>query len=176
MGVLIERRLTRRYDTLPDLQTAGDDVTIVEFSPDEKSVGSKIARKVTHPDAYWLAHLTPQQYYVTRRHSTDAPFTGTYHRLHAQGLYRCVCCNTVLFSSEQKYDSGTGWPSYWAPIAKENIARVQELGSTLEIGIEVLCRLCDAHLGHIFGDGPEPTHLRYCINESSLRFVVLAAA
>jgi peptide-methionine (R)-S-oxide reductase len=174
VAALVARRLSWRYDTLPAPpapQAPGQEVSIVDFSADGKNLGAKLSRKVAHLDSYWLAHLTSQQYYVTRKKATDTPYIGTYHRLHGRGLYRCICCNTALFSSEAKYDSGTGWPSFWTPIAKENIARVDEQGATLETGIEVLCRLCDAHLGHIFGDGPEPTHLRYCINESSLRFV-----
>ncbi|MEO5922287.1 MAG: peptide-methionine (R)-S-oxide reductase MsrB [Bryobacteraceae bacterium] len=125
--------------------------------------------------AEWQSRLTPQQYYVTRTGATDEPFTGTYHRLHDAGVYRCICCDAELFSSKSKYDSGTGWPAFWEPIARDNVRIVKPVSiseqAALRSGIEVLCATCDAHLGHIFDDGPAPTGLRYCINESSLRFV-----
>jgi peptide-methionine (R)-S-oxide reductase len=155
---------------LPDAQS-GEEISIVQFSDDGKNLGLQKSRKVIRTDADWFSRLEPQQYYVTRKHSTDMPYTGTYYRLKDAGLYRCICCANALFDSETKYDSGTGWPSFWAPIAKENLVRVDEPGASLANGIEVLCRKCDAHLGHIFGDGPEPTNLRYCMNESSLKFV-----
>ena len=115
--------------------------------------------------------LSAEQYYVTRRRQTDTPFTGTYYRLERHGLFRCICCTTALFRSQEKYDSGTGWPSFWAPIAKENVRVRAEGNLTLSSGLEVVCRRCDAHLGHVFDDGPAPANLRYCINESALRFV-----
>jgi peptide-methionine (R)-S-oxide reductase len=152
-----------------------DEVTVVEFSNSGARQGPAQFRKVVRSESDWRSRLTPQQYYVTRRHSTDDPFTGTYYRMHEAGLYRCVCCDNALFSSETKYDSGTGWPAFWAPIASENVRPVETPGlsrhDALQVGIEVLCTRCDAHLGHIFDDGPEPTNLRYCINESSLRFI-----
>src|SRR5437764_38445 len=144
VAMVAARHLSWRYDTLPDVLVEGEDVSIVEFADDGARLGMKNRPRLSHSDEYWLAHLTPPQYYVTRRQATDPPYTGTYHRLHQRGLYRCVCCATALFSSDAKYDSGTGWPSFWAPIAKENIARVNEPGATLYTGIEVRCRLCDA--------------------------------
>jgi len=147
----------------------GEDFTLIQFDDKGTKVGPVPAHKVVKSDEEWSKQLTPQQFYVTRHAQTDPPFTGTYFRMHDAGLFRCSCCGTALFSSKDKYDSGTGWPSFYAPVAVENVRR--EEGSSLFSGIEVLCRACDAHLGHIFGDGPAPTHLRYCINESSLKFV-----
>ena len=148
---------------------------IAEFSDSGVKLGTRSVPKIVRSEAEWWGRMTPQQFYVTRNHSTDTPFTGTYYRMHEDGNFRCLCCETALFSSAAKYDSGSGWPSFWQPIAAENIAEVETAGlsrqAALDSGVEVLCRRCDAHLGHIFGDGPAPTNLRYCINESSLRFV-----
>ena len=173
-GFLWWRRNIGTPAVLPGSATA-DIVSIVEFSDTGEKLGVAPLPKIVRPDEDWWNRLTPQQYYVTRSHSTDTPFTGTYYLLHQPGLYHCICCATALFDSATKYDSGSGWPSFWAPIAAENVRTVDTPGlsgkTALDSGIEVLCKRCDAHLGHIFGDGPEPTNLRYCINESALRFV-----
>jgi peptide-methionine (R)-S-oxide reductase len=148
---------------------SGQEVTIVQFDPAGKKLEIARVKKVVHSDAEWRKLLSSEQYYVTRHASTDMAFTGTYYQLHDPGLFRCICCANALFSSETKFDSGTGWPSFWAPIAEENI-RQRSDGSLMMQRVEVLCNRWDAHRGHLFDDGPPPTNLRYCINESSLRF------
>ena len=118
--------------------------------------------------------LSVEQYYVTRQQGTDTAFSGTYYQLHSPGIFRCICCANVLFSSDTKFDSGTGWPSFTAPMAPENIGTRTDRSLPIEERTEVHCTLCDAHLGHLFDDGPEPTFQRYCINESALRFIARA--
>ena len=146
------------------------ELTIVDFDDSGRKLGPAVRKKVVRSDGDWRRQLTPGQYWSARRGSTDTPFTGTYYQLETAGLFRCVCCGNALFSSSTKFDSGTGWPSFSAPVAAENI-RTQSDNSLSVERVEVLCRLCDAHLGHVFDDGPPPTGLRYCINESALRFV-----
>jgi peptide-methionine (R)-S-oxide reductase len=145
-------------------------VKIVEFDASGVRTGVVDVEKIEKPLADWKKQLDPEQFEVTRQAGTERPGTGKYAFNHADGLYHCICCNTVLFDSKTKFESGTGWPSFWQPIAKENVA-VQvdnSLGMTRD---EVLCTRCDAHLGHVFDDGPPPTHKRFCMNSASLNFV-----
>ena len=127
-------------------------------------------KKVSKTDAEWKRILTPEQYYVTREQGTEAPYTSPLLKIKARGIFACVSCALPLFSSSAKFESHTGWPSFWAPIARQNV-REEVDNSLAETRTEVLCNRCDAHLGHVFNDGPQPTGLRYCMNGVAMKFV-----
>jgi peptide-methionine (R)-S-oxide reductase len=145
-------------------------IRIVQFDAAGIRTGVVEMEKVEKPVSEWKKQLTPEQFQIARQAGTERPGSGKYAYNHDDGLYHCICCDTVLFDSKTKFESGTGWPSFWQPIAKENVRKQGDtsLGMSRD---EVLCSRCDAHLGHVFDDGPPPTHLRYCMNSASLNFV-----
>ena len=144
-------------------------VTIVEFSDSGERKGKVSVEFITKTEEEWKKQLSPASFEVTRQAGTERAYTNENPNNHAKGVFRCICCDTALFDSSTKFESGTGWPSFWAPIAKENVVEITDT-SLGTIRTAVSCRLCDAHLGHVFDDGPPPTGLRYCMNSVAMRF------
>jgi peptide-methionine (R)-S-oxide reductase len=150
--------------------TSPPTVEIVQFSDAGERLAVISVPKVVKTDAEWRKQLSSNAFDITRHADTEMAFSGKYWNLHDKGLYRCICCDNALFSSQTKFESGTGWPSFWEPIAPQNVRNIRDNSFGMS-RTAVSCAECDAHLGHVFDDGPKPTHLRYCMNSASLRFV-----
>ena len=157
-------------EAAPVVSSEPKEVAIVLFSDSGERLKPVRIPKVIKTAAEWRKQLPAGVFDITRNADTEIAFSGRYWNLHDKGIYRCICCGNALFDSATKFESGTGWPSFWAPIASENVTEIRDTIFGM-VRTAVACTECDAHLGHVFDDGPEPTHLRYCMNSASLRFV-----
>ena len=170
LGALTLALTTTRSRALATVMAPAGQVTIENFAPSGKSLGFVRVDKLIRTEEQWRQSLSPEAYEITRHAGTERAGTGKYAYNHADGLYRCICCDTALFDSKTKFESGTGWPSFWAPISDKNVTQSGDHTFGM-IRIAVACTRCDAHLGHVFDDGPKPTGLRFCMNSAALNFV-----
>jgi peptide-methionine (R)-S-oxide reductase len=168
----LHRNSLSTVEANPGAGTPGP-VNLIAFAANGKPTGKVTVPRVIKSDADWKKQLSPISFDVTRQAGTERAYTGSTWNNHDRGLYRCICCDNALFSSDTKFESGTGWPSFWQPIAKENVVEIHDTAFGMD-RTAVSCRECDAHLGHVFDDGPRPTGLRYCMNSAAMRFVKLA--
>jgi peptide-methionine (R)-S-oxide reductase len=173
LGALALGILGRPSRAFADAGTSGAMVSIENFDAAGNSLGVVQVSKVVKTDAEWHKLLSPESYDITRRAGTERAGTGKYAYNHADGLYHCICCDTVLYDSRTKFESGTGWPSFWQPISRKNVVEVTDRSFGM-VRDAISCARCDAHLGHVFDDGPKPTGLRYCMNSVALNFVARA--
>jgi peptide-methionine (R)-S-oxide reductase len=169
LGTLALAGCARSADK-PAKAAAPKDVTIENFSAAGASLGKQVVPRIVRTDEEWKQLLPEESFVVTRHEGTERPYSGKYNANHDDGLYRCICCDTALFDSRTKFESGTGWPSFWKPISNSNVNEIPDRSLGM-VRTAVECRRCDAHLGHVFDDGPDPTGLRYCMNSVSLKFV-----
>jgi peptide-methionine (R)-S-oxide reductase len=174
-GAALVGLVLRRYGNGAPIQASAmpsgslKQVTIVEFTNAGVRTGVVSVPMIQKSDAEWRKQLPADSFEVARHADTERPFTGQLLNVHAKGVFRCICCDTALFNSGTKFESGTGWPSFWAPIAKENVLEISDTTLGM-VRTAVSCRRCDAHLGHVFDDGPKPTGLRYCMNSVAMKF------